>query len=180
VAHIQNKGLDTTDARTAAKINMAGVALLVAALRSRGLPRHFPLWALALPLGASAIRGFMIPALKIGQETAPNPMFAFLIMASLSTLMISGVHVFRRATLGQINVGWLWFVASGAMQLLGLFLMAMALRVGDVTVVATLSSIAPVWALLYGALMFRRETLGARHVAVAVLVVVGGILLVSR
>ena len=154
--------------------------LLVAAMHSRGAPRDFALWALALPLGTAAIRGVMMPALKAGQETAPNPLFAFLIMASVSTVMIFGVHVVRRETMGKPNLGWLWFTGAGGVQLLGLVFLAMALRAGDVAIVSPLSSIAPICALIYGVLVFRREKLGTRHVAVAVLVVIGGILLVTR
>ena len=161
-------------------IALMTLGLLAAATRSRGVPRSFPLWALTLPLGTAVIRGFMVPALKIGQETAPNPLFAFLIMASVSTLLIFCVHVIRRETLGKPNAGWLWFAGSGGTQLLGLVFLAMALRAGDIAIVAPLSSIAPIWALLYGALIFKREVLGARHVGVAGLVVIGGILLVAR
>ena len=161
-------------------IALMTLGLLAAAMRSRGVPRGFQLWALALPLGTAAIRGLMMPALKVGQETAPNPLFAFLIMASVSTLMIFGVHVIRRETLGKPNIGWLWFAGSGGVQLLGLIFLAMALKAGDIAVVSPLSSIAPICALLYGALIFKRETLGTRHVAVAILVVIGGIMLVTR
>ena len=56
----------------------------------------------------------------------------------------------------------------------------MALKVGDVALVSPFGSTTPIWALLYGALIFKRETLGRRHVAVAVLVVLGGSLLVAR
>lgn len=161
-------------------IALMTLGLLAAAMRSRGVPRAFQLWALALPLAIAAIRGFMMPALKVGQETGPNPLFAFLIMASVSTLMIFGVHVIRHESLGKPNIGWLWFAGAGGVQLLGLVFLAMALRAGDVTIVSPLSSVAPICALLYGALIFKRETLDTRHVAVAILVVIGAILLVTR
>ena len=91
--------------------------LLAARMRSRGVPRGFRLWALALPLGTAAIRGFMMPALKVGQETAPNPLFAFLIMTSVSTLMIFAVHVIRRETLGTKHVAVAILVVIGGILL---------------------------------------------------------------
>ena len=93
--------------------------------------------------------------------------------------MIFGVHVIRHESLGKPNIGWLWFAGAGGVQLLGLVFLAMALRAGDVTIVSPLSSVAPICALLYGALIFKREALGKRHVAVAILLVIGGILLVT-
>src|SRR5690349_17600872 len=43
---------------------VGGVALL--ALRRGGAGRHWPLWAIALPLGAALVRGSIQPAIKTG------------------------------------------------------------------------------------------------------------------
>ncbi|MEL7344540.1 MAG: DMT family transporter [Pseudomonadota bacterium] len=153
--------------------------LFAATMRWGGLARGFPLWVVALPLGAAALRGFGMPLIKFGQETAPDPMFGLLVMSCVSTLLIYGLGALK-GTLRhpQGNAGWL--VAAGASQWCGLVFMAFALDSGDVVIATPIIAIAPLCGLLYGAYIFRSETLGRRHVLTASLVVVGGILLVTR
>ena len=73
-----------------------------------------------------------------------------------------------------------WLSCSGVAQFAGLLLMTYALAIGRVVVVTPIISTAPLFGLLYGALIFKREVLGWRHLLAGVLVVVGGALIVSR
>ena len=56
----------------------------------------------------------------------------------------------------------------------------MALLLGDVVIAAPLASTTPFWALVFGALIFRREQLKPHHVFISMLTCAGAILLVTR
>lgn len=155
-------------------------ALLASTLRWGGPARTFALWALGLPLLAAALRGFGMPAIKLGQETAPDPMFGLLVMSCVSAVLIHLIGLLKREPLLPATPGAGWLVAAGAAQWAGLALMTVALSIGDVVLVTPIISTAPLWGLAYGAWIFKREVLGLRHAVTAALVVVGGILLVTR
>lgn len=159
--------------------------LILSALPRKGFTRNWPLWALLIPLGASAVRGLSQPAVKQGLQTVPSPFFSALITASVSTLVLAViVAIRRRQTTGpkpapnMRAVGW--FVVSGIINGLGILSINSALSLGDVTMVAPLVATAPLWALLFGWVIFRRETLTWRHLMIASLVVAGAVLLVLR
>ena len=155
-------------------------ALIASAMRWGGPARTFALWALLIPLAAAALRGFGMPAIKIGQETAPDPMFGLLVMSCVSTVLIHLMGLVRREPLLPASKGAWWLVAAGAAQWAGLAFMALALSIGDVVLVTPIVSTAPLWGLAYGAWIFKREVLGLRHAITAALVVAGGVLLVTR
>lgn len=155
-------------------------ALLASTLRFGGRVREFALWALLLPLTAAALRGFGMPAIKIGQETAPDPMFGLLVMSTVSASLILLMGAALRDRPLPRTDGTIWLVAAGAAQWGGLFFMTVALSIGEVVLVTPIISTAPLWGLAYGAWIFKREVLGLRHALTAALVVAGGILLVTR
>lgn len=154
---------------------------LVALTRpGRNFRRDWPIWVVVFPLGAAAIRGGMQPGLKIAMETAPSPAFGVMIMATVSTLLMLVLQVASRKPIAKPTRGWIWFSIAGMTQGMALFLLTTALKIGDVVIAASLSSTAPLWGLFYGAVIFKREVLGLRHLVVAALVVSGGALLVTR
>ena len=62
----------------------------------------------------------------------------------------------------------------------GILSIMYAVYLGGVTLAAPLVATSPIWALLFGYLIFKNETLGYRHIFVAGLVVIGSILIVIR
>lgn len=163
-----------------------GLALMVAGLviatwSPRGIKRGWPLWALLLPLGAAVVRGISQPGLKLGMEDVPSPLFALLVTTSVSTVVLGAMllshHRQGRTRMGQ---GLAWFTLNGAVNGVAIYLLNLALTLGAVTLVSPLAGTVPLWALLLGVFLFRRETLGPRHLLIAVLIVVGGALIITR
>ena len=164
-----------------------GMALMIAglcisAIRTGTIHRTWPIWALLLPLGAAALRGSAQPIAKIGLNEIPSAAFATLVMTSASTLVLAGCLLATNRTIHGLKAkpGALWFAVSGAVNCAGILALAYAIKVGGVTLTAPLASTTPLWALLFGALVFRRETLGYQHIVVAVLVVIGAALIITR
>jgi DME family drug/metabolite transporter len=156
--------------------------LTMSALVRRGIPRGFPLWMLVLPLGAAFFRGVVQPISKIGLAEVPSPLFATLVMGTVSTLVIGVLLVARRQApqTWRLTPGQFWFALSGIINGTGILALNIAINMGDVVVAAPLASTTPLWALVFGALFFQREQVGARHLLIACLVIVGAVLIVTR
>jgi drug/metabolite transporter (DMT)-like permease len=161
---------------------VAGLAL--APLGPRGLARGWPLWALLLPLGAGAARGLGQPALKAGLAEVPSPIFATLVASLVSTAVLGLVMLLRRrpaaprppSSRGALAL----FGLSGLINGFGILSLNGALSQGQVTLAAPLASTTPLWVLLFSLLFLRGETVPRRQLLIALLVVAGGALLVTR
>ena len=68
-------------------------AVLILSRRNKKIPASWPLWALALPVGAAMIRSFGHGFTKIGMEYIPDPYFASLVGFSVSFLLTSTLHL---------------------------------------------------------------------------------------
>lgn len=167
---------------------VAGLALMICGLVLTALPRGgirrtWPLIALALPLGASLARGINQPVTKAGLAMVASPWLATTLAATMSTLSLLLIVALRRragktARRGRRGLGL--FALSGGINGLGLLSLNTALGQGEVVAIAPLTSTAPLWSLAFGAFLFRREVLGPRHLLVALLVVAGGALILTR
>ena len=158
------------------------LGLTLAAIGRNGVSRDWPLWALALPLGAAFLRGILLPVMKVGFAEVPSPLFASLVMSSVSVVVL-GVMIVTSGRSPEVlrgGNGHLWFALGGLIIAGGLLALNTAISLGDVVIAAPLAATTPLWALLYGALIFRRESLGPRHLLIASMVVAGAILIVTR
>ena len=73
-----------------------------------------------------------------------------------------------------------YFLAAGVTENLSVFLVVLALSIGTVSVVAPLTNVTPLFVILFSVLFLRGvETLNARVVAGAALIVVGAILITA-
>ncbi|MZR12648.1 EamA family transporter [Maritimibacter sp. DP07] len=166
--------------------SLVGLALMVAGLAlatwsPRGIKRGWPIWAILVPLSAALVRGISQPGLKWGMEGVPSPFFALLVTGTMSTLVL-GLMLWPRHRQGRTRTGagLRWFVANGVINGAGIFALNAALSLGALTLVSPLSGTVPLWALAFGAIIFRRETLGLKHLAIALCVVIGGALILTR
>lgn len=167
---------------------VAGMALLIGGLAiaalgpGKGIPRGFPLWALLLPLGASFFRGGAQAATKVGFAELPSPFFATLLMVSVSAAVLAAPFSRKqtRQNVRQSRKGNLIFALNGLVSGGGILALNGAIAGGAVTVAAPLASTAPLWTFLYAALFFRSERLTWRLLAVALVVVAGAVLIVTR
>lgn len=164
-----------------------GFCLMVAgvALAGRVVPQHarsFALWALLLPMGAAAARGLAQPVSKIGMLEIPSPVFATLVMASVSTVVLL-VIVFatrRQGALRQVGTGEGWFLVVGLVNGVGILLINFAVKLGNITLVAPFLATSPIWVLLMNWAIFRVERLYWRHGLMTLFVVAGALLVVIR
>ena len=143
---------------------IAGMVLV--AINRGDIRRTWPLWALLLSVGASASRGIAQPIAKIGMVAVASPFFATLVMASVSTIVL-GLFVALRKKQPSKSVparGLFWFALGGATNGAGILILNTAINQGDISVAAPLATTAPLWTLLFGALIFRTERLGIKLV----------------
>jgi drug/metabolite transporter, DME family len=149
---------------------------VVAAWNPRGLKRTWPLWAIALPLGASLIRATGHIVTKYGLIEVDSPSFAVLVGNTVSLGTAFLVFNRERRPLSGTNTSNLWFIAAGIANALSVQFLNNALAVGDVVAVVPIVSATPVFTLLMGFFYFGRETITWRTVGTIALIVPGVIL----
>lgn len=158
--------------------NVLGTAAIVigmlALTASDGVrPRSWPLWAIALPFAAAAIRALAQVLTKAGLALWSSPYAAGLIGYSVSAVVIfvaarSGAP--REATDRRATP---WFVATGLLNGASVFLMYTALAKGQVSLVSPMVATYPLFTLALSLLFLRHERITARVAAGSVLTVAG-------
>src|SRR5215831_20158403 len=105
---------------------------VVAAWNPQGLGRTWPLWAIALPLGASLIRAIGHIGTKFGLLEVDSPSFAVLVGNTVS--LATSLLVFKREVRPLLGVASanLWFVAAGISNALSVQFLNNALAIGEV------------------------------------------------
>ena len=141
--------------------------------------RDWRTWALLLPLGASVMRGFIPPIIKVGLEIWPSPIAAGLTGYIVSTLTVLTVERIRT---GQFIVraplaGKLWFALNGICNGIGTLLLYAALGAGPVSLVAPLYATYPLFTVGLSVLFLGNVRITWRLVAGTALTV-GGVILV--
>ena len=146
---------------------------VVAAWNPRGLKRTWPLWAVALPLGASLIRATGHIVTKYGLLEVDSPSFAVLVGNTVSL----GTAVLLYRGEGRVLSGRggsnLWFFGAGVANALSVQFLNNALAIGDVVAVVPIVSATPVFTLLMGFFYFGRETITWRTLGTIALIVPG-------
>jgi len=163
-------------------LGTAGIigAILLLSRRGGSGTVDWPLWALALPIAAAAIRALAHVLSKVGMVTVPDAYLAGLVAFTVSSVVLLSSQALRRVQ-PQILLGGspsLWFVGSGVSMAVAITLLNQALLTGEIIVVVPIVSAAPVFTLLLSIAVFRRERLTGRLVA-AVAVVVPSVILIA-
>jgi drug/metabolite transporter (DMT)-like permease len=141
--------------------------------------RDWRTWALLLPLGASAMRGFIPPIIKIGLESWPNPIAAGLTGYMTSTLTVLVVERIRTGRF-MVQAPWsgkLWFACNGICNGIGTLSLYLALGAGPVLLVAPLYATYPLFTVGMSVLFLGNVKITFRLVAGTALTV-GGVVLV--
>lgn len=152
------------------------VGAVVAAWNPRGLKRTWPLWAIALPLGASFIRATGHIVTKYGLFELPSPSFAVMVSNTVSFAVAAIAFRWEGRTFVGTPGSHAWFAASGVANALSLQFLNSALSIGEVVSVIPIVSATPVFTMLMGLLYFGRETITWRTFATLALIVPGVIL----
>lgn len=170
---------------TVTLFQFAGITLLVGGLIlaavGRGISwRNRAFYLLLLPLCAAIVRAIAQPISKIGYNILAEPMFAMMVMTTVSSLAV-GVMLLvqgspRRAL--SFTRGHYLFALVGAVTGSGILALQVSLVAGSVTLAASLSSMAPIFSILLGAYIFKNERIFWWHGVVAVMVCLGAVFIV--
>jgi drug/metabolite transporter (DMT)-like permease len=163
---------------------LAGIAAIVVGVvlmytGHRQVFLHRRLWLLALPLAASALRGFVQPVIKFGLERWHNPIVAVVIGYTVSSavLILAALVPSRKVERRFDRRGVLWFAAVGLCNGSAVLSMYAALDRGPVTLVSPLIATYPLVTLLLSNQFLKHERVDARVVGPVVLTVGGVVLL---
>lgn len=155
-------------------------AVLILTRRDKRIPASWPLWALALPVGAAMIRSFGHGLTKIGMEYIPDPYFAGLVGFTVSLILTGTLHLMKkeRKPLKQSKAGVYWFLLAGTMFGSAILALNTALLNGSIVTVVPIVAASPIFSMLLSVLVFRREHLNLR-IVVAVFVVMPSVVLIA-
>ncbi len=149
---------------------------VVGAWSPQGVKRSWPLWALALPLGASLIRALGHTVTKIGLVEVPSASFAVMVSNTVSLAVALVAFKAQGRPFVGTRASHLWFVASGVANALSLQFLNSALQIGDLVSVIPIVSATPVFTMLMGYFWFGREIITTRTLVTIALIVPGVIL----
>lgn len=114
---------------------------------------------------------------KLGLEEVASPSFAVLIGNTVSLVVAAiAFRIEGRTFTGDLG-SHKWFIAAGIAAGLSLHFLNSALQMGTLVAVVPIVSASPVFTLLLGYLIFKREVITWQTIA-AMALVVGGVILV--
>ena len=155
-------------------------SIVFVALRAPQTHASWPLWAVAIPLGAALARGLSHNVIKFGLDELPNPMTAALVGSSTSLFVLLAWKTTNGRPMAHWNAGYYWFALCGVLNGIGLVGLNAALEMGDVVIVSPLIAATPAFTLITGWLFFRREVLQWSSIAAILAMSCGCILIVTR
>ncbi len=163
-------------------IGTAGIMVGVVVLtwRGNGAARDWPVWALALPIGAALIRAGANMFAKLGMETIANPYFVGLVGYTVAAVAALALSRDARRALFMRNPGVLWLMVTGTVYAIAVLALNTALLEGRLIVVAPIVACSPVITLLLGKAVFREEMVDRRVIAAVALVVPSVVLITLR
>lgn len=155
-------------------------AILILTRRDKRIPVTWPIWALALPVGAAMIRSFGHGFTKIGMAYIPDPYFAALVGFTVSLALTGTLHMMKkeRPPLMRAKHGVIWFLISGIMFGTAIFSLNTALLNGSIVTVVPIVAASPIFSMLLSIIIFRREHLTLR-IVIAVFVVMPSVVLIA-
>jgi DME family drug/metabolite transporter len=171
---------ETLDLKTGIGIAAVIAGGVVASYRRQGFARDWPLWAIALPVGAAFVRAGGHAVTKLGLEDVPSASFAVLVSNTVSLAIATAAFRIEGRSLSGTRTSYCWFVVSGLTAAVSLQFLNQALQIGDLVTVVPVVSATPVFTMLLGLFVFRRERFSWRMVATIALVVPGVMLVAMK
>ena len=157
------------------------LAIMMFAKKDGKISSGWPLWALALPIGAAAIRALAHVLTKVGMEEIPDAYLAGLIGFVVSAIVTLIIHKSRRvsSTISLKNPGTKWFIGASACFSLAVLSLNTALYNGQVIQVIPIVAASPIFTLLLSIGIFRQEVITKRIVLAVFMVVPAGMLIAT-
>jgi drug/metabolite transporter, DME family len=161
-------------------IGTAAVAtgIFVASFRGNTSITSWPWWAILLPMVAELLRAIAHSITKVGFEEVPDPFFAALMATTVGAVTLSIRFLAEGRKPDFHSPGMKWFILTGVITSVAFFTLNIALEIGKVITVIPIVAVSPIFAMLLGLLVFRKETITWRTI-VTVALVVPGVVLVS-
>ena len=156
------------------------LAIMMLAKKDGKISSNWPLWALALPIGAAAIRALAHVLTKVGMEEIPDAYLAGLIGFVVSAIVTLIIHKSRRvsSTISLKNPGTKWFIGASACFSLAVLSLNTALYNGQVIQVIPIVAASPIFTLLLSIGIFRQEVI-TKRIVLAVFMVVPAVMLIA-
>ena len=156
------------------------LAIMMLAKKDGKISSGWPLWALALPIGAAAIRALAHVLTKVGMEEIPDAYLAGLIGFVVSAIVTLIIHKSRRvsSTISLKNPGTKWFMCASACFSLAVLSLNTALYNGQVIQVIPIVAASPIFTLLLSIGIFRQEVI-TKRIVLAVFMVVPAVMLIA-
>lgn len=152
---------------------------IVSAWNPAGVKRSWPLWAMILPFGAAFIRATGHAVTKIGLGEVPSPSFAVFMGNTVSLGSSALAYKVEGRKLTGTMASWRWFIAAGIANALSIQFLNNALYVGTLLSTMPIVSASPIFTMLLGYFVFKRETITWRTVATIALIVPGVVLVAT-
>jgi drug/metabolite transporter (DMT)-like permease len=157
------------------------VGVLMLSIDRRWLGVSWSYWAVALPIGAAAIRGFTHPITKLGLAAWPSPFAATLIGYTVSGVVVASVVTTRLG--GRPSecerAGLLWFAFVGICNSVGVLALYAALARGSILVVSPLVATYPLVTVGLTAALFRSVQTSTAVLVGVVTTIAGVIFLIA-
>ena len=156
------------------------LAIMMLAKKDGKISSGWPLWALALPIGAAAIRALAHVLTKVGMEEIPDAYLAGLIGFVVSAIVTLIIHKSRRVSspISLKNPGTKWFIGASACFSLAVLSLNTALYNGQVIQVIPIVAASPIFTLLLSIGIFRQEVI-TKRIVLAVFMVVPAVMLIA-
>ena len=156
------------------------LAIMMLAKKDGKISSGWPLWALALPIGAAAIRALAHVLTKVGMEEIPDAYLAGLIGFVVSAIVTLIIHKSRResSSISLKNPGTKWFMGASACFSLAVLSLNTALYHGQVIQVIPIVAASPIFTLLLSIGIFRQEVI-TKRIVLAVFMVVPAVMLIA-
>ena len=154
------------------------LGIVIGSMKTRKFDRGWPIWAISFPLGAAFFRAAGHPLTIIGYETVSSPFFAGLVSYSISLIVSLTAYKTEGRKIPKLSRSYGWFIISGLINGFSLYLLNYALGVGQLLSVSPIVACSPVFTMILGLLIFKKEVFNLRIVLSLGFVVVGVILVI--